>query len=117
LEVSIGNMFIIQDMMGEGEPTAEHDSSALCPFSTTFIVGAWVIMGKPVGSFSAVTENGGKLELMIAYVFSSCYNGLLYDATRNYLNNVHFFLFTHWMPRIFIIGLYDRHFTSGMLIL
>lgn len=59
-DVSIGSMPFIQDIMGGGEPTAEQESSVLWPFSTTFITGDCVIIGKPVGSLSAVTDSANE---------------------------------------------------------
>ncbi|KOX79186.1 hypothetical protein WN51_07188 [Melipona quadrifasciata] len=55
LVVSMGSMSRTQEMIGGGEPTAVQSSTALCPISTTLVVGACDINGNPFGNFSAVT--------------------------------------------------------------
>lgn len=55
-DVSIGSISRTQEMMGVGNPTAAQRRIALWPISTTFVVGAWVIIGKPTGRFSAVIK-------------------------------------------------------------
>ncbi|KAK0161668.1 hypothetical protein PV327_008087 [Microctonus hyperodae] len=55
--VSMGSMLRIQEIIGVGEPMAVQDNRALRPISTTFVVGDWVITGKPTGTLSAVTIN------------------------------------------------------------
>ena len=53
---STGSMSRTHEMRGEGLPTAEHCSTALWPISTTLVLGACVICGKPAGSLSAETK-------------------------------------------------------------
>lgn len=54
--MSIGTELRTQDIIGGGDPIAEQDNNALCPISTTLVVGACVIIGNPVGKLSAVTQ-------------------------------------------------------------
>jgi hypothetical protein len=53
---STGSMSRTQEMRGAGVPTAEHSNTALWPISTTFVLGACVICGKPDGSLSSETQ-------------------------------------------------------------
>lgn len=67
--VSIGIMSRIQEMMGVGDPTAVQWRTAMWPISTTFVVGAWVIIGKPVGRWSAVMiKNDGLVILFLIII-------------------------------------------------
>lgn len=61
---STGSMSRTHEMRGKGVPTAEHCNTALWPISTTFVLGACVICGKPAGSLSAETN--------IIHLFDTC---------------------------------------------
>ncbi|KAJ8897803.1 hypothetical protein PR048_003153 [Dryococelus australis] len=53
--VLTGSMSRTHVICGLGLPTAVHSSTALWPISTTLVVGACVMCGKPLGNLSAAT--------------------------------------------------------------
>ena len=56
--MSMGIVSLTQVTVGLGSPPASQTSTALRPFSTTFMAGFWMMVGKPDGSsFSAKDED------------------------------------------------------------
>jgi hypothetical protein len=91
---STGSMSRTHEIRGCGVPAAEHSNTALWPISTTFVLGACVICGKPDGSLSAETK---KTHLFYIYKF---HGGLKWYCKFEVITvlNVHIIILSHTTP-------------------